>query len=1567
MKNIKRIISGLISASMLISGINILAEEPDLVEQLNSSKSAVELSDAISELSASQLAELGIDITEYNRLQYPEFIAEEILLQGFSSNEEFKTIFDAAMESAVSEKNIIATYGAAIRTAETNAEDNTKPGVTFGNQMTNRNAETYFGFDIPNSSEVMDITLSIRYSTSDFTQSQRGAVLSAYSFEQYPSAPKTDSNYKQGSNYNQSTEIYADWVEFIGKSTVVASSNIRKWTILKGANPPIATNTINSEIIEELNEKISRAEDKTKTTPLSIKMGAGDNMYIISALGNTSATGNANNPHLIVKYDNTKIWHDNLHTSVTDGETGVYDLEEISVEYGVEIEDDTWTEDNIKLVNAETNDFVDISVNVNNVITLEEELADETSYILTITNITDSDGNPLKDRRIYFTTAGMYSSLYFETEQELEIDDTVDFRVYGKMSKREVDVTDEAVITSSDDTAVEYSDGKITALDYGYSEITAMIENVDSTELSDCTLVLVPAVKKTYTDEEFEYSKFALDVKFSDGLNETVTDEFGFGGAMLGFSDEYYTLNGEKTDLARSKGEHQAIFVIDENDAVIYFDGIKLGGFEVTDKAFVTSEAVAEANVMRLYDTAPQIKDLKVSGMSEADAVIGETLTATYEVFDAEGDETAVESAWYIAESIDGEYELLSKEDSITLESKYVSKYIKYVIIPENDLAKGETYETTPVRVTLGKTLEKLLTDVQNTDMQTVREVLEANAEVIGIDLTEVNLLTQPDYVYGELANTSFDGIDDIAGKFEAALNKYLVKEIYPVAAAHNCSTQSSEYTEVTNNERQQLYLYTGFLTSSPMKDVYAIRKVQISAYSTGSTGNNAPLDSFYINEPWEYSDMEATSVKLNPATAEKSDTFGDAGKLMPDSTMQTFTLPNVIGNLYEGCALTVKFRNTGNNMLYLNGTKENQRPYFTITYDKTALMQKEAVFDITNGQLEVAHDLDEINIEFLKAVDEALVNKDNITLCKDSDGTAINVTVEKTADNKFKVLIPENSLEPETTYRLEMKNITDTDGNTLNDRIVRFTTETIIKNLSVITKTSFAIGESAGITVNGLTVNGNVKRMGGIEFTSSDSSVASVDADGKITALKRGTSIITASYKNYDNTTVTRKVIVNVYNHTKGDSFEENANAKNIYSYAGIMSLPVDGDVTLYTSEYNNYAEVNYYDTKNADATISFGGKTVAITSSENSMGWHQIVFDNRGDKMKIYIDGELSDEVIFAGDDKMKASGTGIYVDNVNINDISGTVCSVQNVAVRGSVTVGGKLSANYGYVDPDNDEEEGTIIKWYTSSAKDGNYKLVYEGENYQTISVGFVKVGVAPKNIYETGAEVLSPAFEVKKESNITGGGGGGGASGGGSITVIGSSNDSDIIGYNKKGFTDVTENHWAYEAIMEMKDRGIVNGVTENEYNPDGLVTRAQFAAMLVRALGKNEVKYADSFKDIKATDWYAGYVQSAFEEGLINGFDGNFAPNDYITREQMVKMVVSAYQKLNKNFEMGEYDIIFDDMDEAGEWSRLYIQAACSLKIVSGVGDNKFAPKNNATRAQAAVMINNMLKQEVAR
>ena len=148
--------------------------------------------------------------------------------------------------------------------------------------------------------------------------------------------------------------------------------------------------------------------------------------------------------------------------------------------------------------------------------------------------------------------------------------------------------------------------------------------------------------------------------------------------------------------------------------------------------------------------------------MSEADVVIGETLTATYEVFDAEGDEVTAEGAWYIADSVNGEYELLSKDASITVTNEQVSKYVKYVITPENDLAKGETYETEPIRVSLGKTLEKILVDVQNTDMQTIREVIEANAELIGVDVTTANSLAQPEYVYGELANMSFESIDDI-------------------------------------------------------------------------------------------------------------------------------------------------------------------------------------------------------------------------------------------------------------------------------------------------------------------------------------------------------------------------------------------------------------------------------------------------------------------------------------------------------------------------------------------------------------------------------------------------------------------------------------------------------------------------------------------------------------------------------------------------------------------------------------------------------------------------------------
>ena len=502
---------------------------------------------------------------------------------------------------------------------------------------------------------------------------------------------------------------------------------------------------------------------------------------------------------------------------------------------------------------------------------------------------------------------------------------------------------------------------------------------------------------------------------------------------------------------------------------------------------------------------------------------------------------------------------------------------------------------------------------------------------------------------------------------------------------------------------------------------------------------------------------------------------------------------------------------------------------------------------------------------------------------------------------------------------------------------------------------------------------------MSAIAYSSSNPAIAEVSADGTVTAKLRGTSVITASYSNYDGSVVTQKLIVNVYNKNKSESFETNASAVNTVAYDGIVSLSVKGNVSLISSEEINYAEVNFYDSGDADAAVSFGGVSVLVgdtysagsESITSSDGWHQIVFDNRGEKMAVFVDGEKLTEAVFTGAGVISASGSGIYVDNANISDITGSVCIANNVAIRGSNKAGETLNASYGYSDADNDKEQGTVITWYRSNSENGNYTKCGEGAAYKTGTAdNYVKVGVTPKNIYDAGAEVLSPAFKVNAKGDSYGGGGG--AGGGGGSSTGGAVSSQTVVSISTKeeqkqqqkyfDFADVPTTHWGYEAIMTMRKREIINGVGENIFNPDGLVTKAEFAAMVIRALGSEIKAYSGSFTDVKSGDWYADTVETAYSSGLISGYDGKFNPNDNISREQMVKIIVEAYKTLNPEYELSNKAPAFADIETAGEWSRAYIASASELGFVSGGGENMFEPLGVATRAQAAVIINNMLE-----
>ncbi len=207
------------------------------------------------------------------------------------------------------------------------------------------------------------------------------------------------------------------------------------------------------------------------------------------------------------------------------------------------------------------------------------------------------------------------------------------------------------------------------------------------------------------------------------------------------------------------------------------------------------------------------------------------------------------------------------------------------------------------------------------------------------------------------------------------------------------------------------------------------------------------------------------------------------------------------------------------------------------------------------------------------------------------------------------------------------------------------------------------------------------------------------------------------------------------------------------------------------------------------------------------------------------------------------------------------------------------------------------------------------------------------------------------------------------------------------------FTDI-ENHWAKDSIITLADRGIVNGVTDTEFVPDGTVTRAQYLKMIMETVGLSEQPVREGeCLDTNSGDWYAGYLQGALDCGLVpndmvegysedvvytvdeNGkatetrvvYTGKFNGNAPITREEMAVLTEYMYQYtrtiLTNPKETEVKDTSYADNDEISEWAKASINRAVADGFMDGMDGNMFNPKNTATRAQAATVILRVLNK----
>ncbi|MBP1988824.1 S-layer homology domain-containing protein [Paenibacillus eucommiae] len=181
---------------------------------------------------------------------------------------------------------------------------------------------------------------------------------------------------------------------------------------------------------------------------------------------------------------------------------------------------------------------------------------------------------------------------------------------------------------------------------------------------------------------------------------------------------------------------------------------------------------------------------------------------------------------------------------------------------------------------------------------------------------------------------------------------------------------------------------------------------------------------------------------------------------------------------------------------------------------------------------------------------------------------------------------------------------------------------------------------------------------------------------------------------------------------------------------------------------------------------------------------------------------------------------------------------------------------------------------------------------------------------------------------------------------------------------KKGFLDL-EGHWAKADIELLASKAIIEGMDEEHFVPQANVSRAQFAALISRALKLKINTKQSPFTDVAAGSWYEEEVNKAYAAGIIQGMtETSFAPEKDITREEMAVMIMRASSYASGAAGSEKHDtfaIQFADSEAISVWAREQVQAAVRAGIINGRAENKFVPQDQATRAEAATVIKRLL------
>lgn len=435
--------------------------------------------------------------------------------------------------------------------------------------------------------------------------------------------------------------------------------------------------------------------------------------------------------------------------------------------------------------------------------------------------------------------------------------------------------------------------------------------------------------------------------------------------------------------------------------------------------------------------------------------------------------------------------------------------------------------------------------------------------------------------------------------------------------------------------------------------------------------------------------------------------------------------------------------------------------------------------------------------------------------------------------------------------------------------------------------------------------------------WTVGDSSILSVDSQGKITGLMQGTTVVTVVYQQK---VAQSSITVNYTDSgSNGDGGEETSSSANS---GGTSGAPISADTKPGTTLVKD--EQIQAQTGNIHLDIASDITHVLFPDSASLMAESQVITIQK-DKLSLDLNGKWFQSTANKMENKFKGEG---------------------KLAVSFPA-----LSEQAQQAWKDTMQHDAGIMS-FASLIYD--FSAAWEMDNGQKIATALPSGSVQIEFVVPANADKeLLGIYQIFQDGSVKYVGGH--LTERGIRTTLDENGKYAVMAYNKT-FIDVPANHWAYRTIQVMSAKHTVKGVSDQYFQPERSITRAEFVSLLVNSLELKPSK-TQKFTDVPASAWYAEYVESAADAGLIDGKGDNlFQPDAGISREEMAVLLVRAYEHKFGKVEIKQAPI-FQDMDQTSTWARDSVQIAAQLGLLSGRGNDSFVPSEASKRAEAAQVV----------